>query len=40
MDIAAWAVGEIVKLMVERGYVKTYQEALEMFKFYINSGEG
>lgn len=40
MDIAAWAVGEIVKLMVERGYVETYQEAFEMLKFYVNSGEG
>lgn len=39
MNIAAWAAGEIIKLMVERGYVKTYQEALEMIKFYINSKE-
>lgn len=39
MDIAAWAVGEIVKLMIERGYVETYQEASEMLRFYINSRE-
>ena len=39
MDTAAWAVGEIVKLMVERGSVKTYQEAFEMLRFYINSRE-
>lgn len=39
MDIAAWTVGEIVKLMIDRGYVETYQEAYEMLKFHINSKE-